>query len=179
MKELTIARPYALALMKIGKENKLDVISELTNLTIAINSSNAFENVLFLGVFTTDERKDVFNAIAKKMKLSNLTINFINFLIEENRISILPLIYKEAIVIDDHERGFMRGTIEGGDDSLSEDTLSKLKNFLETKLGFKTDLVYKKNQDLTAGLKVTVEDLQLDATLDNQLQHFKNSLCGE
>ena len=37
---------------------------------------------------------------------------------------------------------------------------------------------YKKNENITAGFKVTVEDLQLDATVDNQLRHFKSSVLG-
>ena len=35
------------------------------------------------------------------------------------------------------------------------------------------------NNNITAGYKVTVEDLQLDASLDNQLEQFKQSILSE
>jgi F-type H+-transporting ATPase subunit delta len=97
----------------------------------------------------------------------------------EGRISLLPLIFKEVIVIDDHEKGFLRGTIEGNMDSISEDHKNKLLNSLKAHLGGKEPVLeYVKNPAVTAGYKVTVEDLQVDASVDNQLKHFKESILN-
>ena len=180
MKEANIAKVYAKSFIELGKENNISFAEELTKLTETINVSNELENVLFLDVFTNDEKTSVFNAIAEKINLSKITIACIQYLITEKRLGLLPLIYKEIIVIDDHEKGFLRGVIEGATDSITDEYKAKLLNAVKNHLGGKEpSLEYKKNDSITAGYKVTVEDLQLDATVDNQLRHFKGSVLGE
>lgn len=180
MKEANIAKVYAKSFLELGKENNINFAEELTKLTETINASNDLENVLFLDVFTNDEKMSVFNAIAEKLGLNKITIACIEYIINEKRIGLLPLIFKEIIVIDDHEKGFLRGMIEGAGDEISEDYKKKLLEAVKSHLGGKEPVLeYKKSNSITAGYKVTVEDLQLDATVDNQLRHFKGSVLGE
>ncbi|MBD66929.1 MAG: hypothetical protein CME62_17130 [Halobacteriovoraceae bacterium] len=179
MKENNIAKVYAETLTQLGKENNFDVAKELTTLTETINTSNDLENVLFLDVFSNEEKTDVFKAIADKINLSNMLKNAVIYLINEKRISLLPLIYKEVIVADDFEKGFIRGTIEGKDDSISEGDKEKLMAALKSELsGKKPVLDYTKNKNITAGYRVTVGDYQVDATVDNQLKNFRQSVLG-
>lgn len=180
MKEASIAKVYAQSFLSLGKENNVNMADELTKLTETINASNDLENVLFLDVFTNDEKTGVFTAIAEKIGLSKITTAAIKYLIDEKRIGILPLIFKEIIIIDDHEKGFLRGVIEGSADDISDDYKKKLLEAIKAQLGGNEPILeYKKNNNITAGFKVTVEDLQLDATVDNQLRHFKGSVLGE
>ena len=180
MKEQNTARIYAKSFLELGKENNINFAEELTKLTLTINSSNDLENVLFLDVFSDEEKLDVFKAIAEKIKLAPIVTLAVKYLIEEKRIGFLPLIFKEIIVIDDHEKGFLRGVIEGSADSISEDYKNKLMAAIKKELGGKEPLLeYKQNNKVTAGYKVTVEDLQVDASVDNQLKHFKDSVLGQ
>lgn len=179
MREQAVAKVYAKALLELGDESKVAIADELTKLTEVINASNELENVLFLEVFTTDEKQAVFADVAKKLELSSISTETIKFLIDEKRIGILPLIVKEVIVIDDERKGFIKGTIEGNAETIDENTKNKIISFLKTKLGREPKLEYKTNANMTAGFKVTVEDLQLDASLDNQLEQFKNSVLSE
>ena len=179
MKEQAVAKVYAKALLELGDESKISIADELTKLTEVINASNELENVLFLEVFTTEEKQAVFADVANKLSLSSITTETIKFLIDEKRVGILPLIVKEVIVIDDERKGFIKGTIEGNTEVIDEATKNKIVSFLKTKLGREPKLEYKKNANMTAGFKVTVEDLQLDASLDNQLEQFKNSVLSE
>lgn len=179
MKEQNTARVYAKSFLELGKENNISMAEELTKLTETINVSNELENVLFLDVFSVEEKVSVFNAIADKLGLHKVTISAINYLLNEGRISILPLIFKEIIVVDDHEKGFLRGTIEGAADSISDEHKNKLLAALKSQLGGKEPVLdYVKNESVTAGYKVTVEDLQVDASVDNQLKQFKDSVLG-
>jgi len=91
--------------INLGEEAGVDFPKEMTTLTEIINSNNNFENLLFLSIFTTDEKKSVLNDIFGKVTFSPVVKNFIFFLIEEKRIGQLPSIYKEMIVIDDHKKG--------------------------------------------------------------------------
>ena len=179
MKEQTTAKVYAQSFIELGNEANLNVADELTKLTEVINASNDLENVLFLDVFSSEEKKSVLEAIAQKINLAPLVIKFIDYLITEKRVNLLPLITKEVIVYDDHVKGFLRGVIEGSEDSIKDEDIKKLKEIIKTRLGKEPTLTYQKNENVTAGFRVTVEDLQLDASLDSQLESFKQSVLGE
>lgn len=179
MREQAVARVYAKSLLELGDDNKINIADELTKLTEVINKSNELENVLFLELFTLEEKKTVFVEVAKKLSLSPITTETVKFLIDEKRIGILPLIIKEVIVMDDDRRGFMKGTIEGNDAQIDPAFKAKIESFLKNKLGRQPTLNYVQNANLSAGYKVTVEDLQLDASLDNQLEQFKQSILSE
>ena len=43
----------------------------------------------------------------------------------------------------------------------------------------KVEVSYSKNDQITAGYKMTVEDLQLDASLDNQFEILRQNIIGE
>ena len=178
MKEQIIAKAYAQSIVELGTEMKLDLVSELTKLTEAINKSNDLETLLFLEVFTADEKLSVINEVMKRLGLSQVTVNFMQFLIQEQRIGLMPMIFKNVIVIDDHNKGFLRGTIEGSEETIPADVKDKLKKYLQQKLGREAILEYKKSSSVTAGYRVTVEDLQLDASLENQLEKFKDSVLN-
>lgn len=178
MKEKIVAKAYAKAIFELGESANVDVAGELTKITEVINSSNNLENVLFLELFTIEEKNSVLNAVISKMNISKIVTSFLGYLMGEKRISILPLIFKEIIVLDDHKRGFMRGTIEGSEDSIDDATITKVKAHLKSELGLNPELTYVKNSAITAGIRVTVEDYQLDASLDKQLKDFKESIIN-
>ncbi len=179
MKEQAVARVYAKSLLELGDEKNVKIADELTKLTEVINKSNDLENVLFLDLFTMEEKKVVFLEVAKKLALSPITTETVKYLIEEKRIGILPLIFKEIIVMDDERRGFMKGTIEGTEVQVDPAFKAKIESFLKKKFGREPHLDYVQNNKISAGYKVTVEDLQLDASLDNQLEQFKQSILSE
>lgn len=179
MKEQAVARIYAKSLLELGDEKKVAIADELIKLTEVINKSNELENVMFLELFTLEEKKVVFNEVANKLALSPITTETVKYLIDEKRIGILPLIIKEVIVMDDERKGFMKGTIEGTDVQIDAGFKTKIEGFLKNKFGREPHLEYVQNPNISAGYKVTVEDLQLDASLDNQLEQFKNSILSE
>ncbi len=180
MKDSSIAKVYASTFIQLAKENNVDVANEMTSLSEVINSSNDLENVLFLDVFTNEEKIDVFTAIADKLSLSKIIKSAVLYLITEKRINLLPMIYKEVIVFDDAEKGFLKGTIEGAEESIPEEYKAKLITALKKELGsIEPVLAYEVNKDITAGYKITVGDYQVDATVDNQLKSFKDAVLGK
>lgn len=178
MKEQNVSKAYAKAIIELGKEAKVDVAKELTNLSELINKSSDLETLLFLDVFTVEEKLDVINKVMAKVNTSDLVQKFVAFLIGEKRMNLFPLVFKDVIVIDDHEKGFLRGTIEGNDEQVSDEFKAKMMNYLKQNLSINAELQYVKNSNITAGYRVTVEDLQLDASLDNQLEKFKETVLN-
>jgi F-type H+-transporting ATPase subunit delta len=178
MKERIIARAYAKSIVQLGKEMNVEVAKEITTLTEVINANNNLETVLFLDVFTIKEKISVLQDIMNKLNMNVLTQNFVQFMMKEKRVSLFPLIAKEVIVLDDEEKGFMRGTIEGANVDVDPEFQKQMTEYLAKKVNKKTILEYKQNEKITAGYRVTLEDLQLDATLDNQLNKFKQSVLN-
>lgn len=179
MKEKTVSKIYAQSLLQLGNEKNQKIVDEFITLTEVINKANHLENVLFLDVFTQDEKKAVFGDIAKKFGFSQLMTEMVNFLIDEKRIGLLPLIVKELVVLDDELKGFLKGTIEGSEDSLDQSVIKQMTAFLKERLGKEPVLKYIKNESISAGYRVTIEDLQMDASLDYQLEKFKQSVISE
>ncbi len=180
MKDSNIAKVYANTFIELAISENIDVAKELTDLTAVINMSSELENVLFLEVFTDEEKISVFSDVSKKIGLSQTIESAVKYLINEKRIGLLPLIYKEVIVQDDAKKGFLRGIVEGSTDDLSGEYRDKLIAAIKKEVGDVNPILsYEKNENITAGYKVTVGDLQLDATVDNQLKSFKESILGK
>jgi F-type H+-transporting ATPase subunit delta len=178
VKEQAAAKAYAKAIYELSDEANINVAEQLVALNETINKCNDLENVLFLEVFTLEEKTNVMKEVMSGLKTSALLSNFIFFLITEKRMGLFPMIFKNIIVMDDHARGFLRGEIQGFDESIEAEVKEKIKRYLKDKLGKNCELDYIKNENITAGYRVTVEDLQLDASLDNQLDNFKNDVLS-
>lgn len=179
MKEQNIARIYAQSFIELGKQNNVDTAEEMTKLNDVINASNDLENVLFLDVFTNEEKLSVLDAVCEKISLAPIIKAAVDYIVQEKRISLMPLIYKEIIVIDDHEKGFLRGTIQGSNDQISETEKEKLLGSLKKYIGDKKIIVeYKKSEEISAGYKITLDNLQLDASVDGQFENLKNEILN-
>lgn len=144
MKEQKIAKIYADSITAISKENSVDLVSEITKVVELLNSSNQLEKVLFLDAFKVEDKIHIFNTLSEKIGLNKIVTNFVNYLINEKRFGIFHEIYKEIVVRDDREKGFLSGVIEGASETPNEEFKAKLTTYLEKKLGKKINLKYKK-----------------------------------
>jgi len=68
MKEQAVARVYAKSLLELGDDKKVAIADELTKLTEVINKSNDLENILFLELFTLEEKKNRFHRSGEKTR---------------------------------------------------------------------------------------------------------------
>ncbi len=176
MKQLITAKVYAHSLYELGAEMGVDVTGELTKFSELIATSNDLENVFFLDVFSASEKIDVFAQFSSKLNLSLLTVNTVHYLIEEKRLGLLPIIFKEMVVIDDDKKGFIRGVVEGYYKELDQDAIAKIKAYLKAKTHKEPILSYQQSNKISAGYKITAGDLQLDATIDSQLEKLIDNL---
>jgi F-type H+-transporting ATPase subunit delta len=178
MKEQNISKVYAKALIDLAQETGTNIVEEFTQLNELINGSNDFENVLFLDVFTADEKKLVLTEVFNKMGASELLKNSIFFLLQEKRLPVMPFIYKDMVVFEDNQKGFLKGTIEGSLETIDENEKKILSDLIKNKMGKESSLEYKKNNKVSAGFKVTVDDYQIDATFENQISKLKQEILG-
>lgn len=78
-------------------------------------------------------------------------------------------------MIEDASKGFMKVTVEGSQEELDSQAKNAIEKYLQVKLNLKSDISYKKNDQISAGYKVVAGDNLLDATLKTQLNNFKNT----
>lgn len=176
MKQQVVAKVYAKALCSLAQNESWDIVNEFGKIIEVINKSNDLEKVLFFDAFKASDKKAVLEVILDKITTPKTLKAFNLFLIEENRMSLLPSIYKEAVVLDDERKGFIKGTIEGKTESIDPKVEEQIKNYLFSKIGIKPEFSYTANDKLLGGLVVKVGDWQLDATIDNQLNEMKKNL---
>ncbi len=153
-----------------------DFLKELEHFVELLNKSSDLETILFHPLFRLDEKKPILLDVVEKSNYSKLFSEFLVFLLDEKRLGLIPQIYKELIVIEDEEKGFLKGTIEGHEDQIDQDKLLKVVSWLKQKLKISPVLNYEKNPQITAGYKVTVGDFQLDVSLDHQLDEFVKTI---
>ena len=178
MKNETISRSYALALLEISEEESIDVKADLDKIWSLIRESSELESLLFMDVFSVEERKDVLDLIFEKSQLNKLTTNFIYFLIENKRFSLFPSIYTSLTMEKDLADGFITGIVEGSEESPDNEVIEKLKAHIEKELKQIAKLDYKQNDKITTGYKITCGDLQLDATLENQFDRLRKDILA-
>ncbi len=178
MSTVIAPKSYAQAITDLAEKSKIDLVHDFALFNEALNSNEKFEQFLFLDVFTAEEKTAVVKEIATKLSLSKIFTTFLFFLIEEKRVGMLPSIYKDVVVMDDDKKGFMRGVIEGSEQTINEADKNKLIGYLKKKLGKNIELTYQKTENVSAGYKVTVGDLQLDASIDNQFDRLKNEILN-
>lgn len=179
MKDENISRAYAQALYQLGKEKGVDVAKEITDINESIRLCSDLENLIFLEIFTPEEKLNVVNEVMNRLEVSEVVKKFVQFLIQEKRVNLIPLIYKDLVVIDDHEKGFLRGVVEGGDETITEEFKQRIESFLKSELENKNiNLQYSKTNQVTAGYKITVDDLQVDASLESQLNDLKHKVLN-
>ena len=178
MKRQIVAKAYARSVMSLGKEQKIDVAKEMLVLSQLILSNNDLENLLYLDIFTYEEKESILKVLFDRLELSTLSQNFMHVLLAEHRMALFPLIFKELTLMDDHEKGFVRGEIFGRSDKIPEKDSEILNKYIMAQLKRKPVLTYHKSDKVSAGYKVVVEDLELDASIDHQLAMLKNSILG-
>ncbi len=178
MSDIRIINAYAQALYEIGEKNNVDVAAQLTSIQEMINSNNSLETLLFLDVFTIEEKTELMKELVEKMKISSFVKNFIFFLFHERRFGLFPQVYAKVISIDDDKKGFIKGVIESSQESIPGSVKKKFISFLSEKIGKDVKLEEQKNENISAGYRITVGDLQLDASLENQLEQFKTNILN-
>ena len=178
MKNETISRSYALALLEISKETKVDVKADLDKVWALIRESSEFESLLFMDVFSVEERKGVLGLVFEKTQLNKLTVNFIYFLIENKRFNLFPSIYTSLTMEQDLADGFITGVVEGSEENPDNEVIEKLKTHIEKELKQIAKLEYRQNSKITTGYKITCGDLQLDATLENQFDRLRKDILA-
>lgn len=173
MKNSTASKVYAKALYQLGSKERVDTAQQLTLVNEALTVHKQLVSILSTEIFTIKERQEIISLLASKLKLHRLTRQFLLFLLQEKRLHLFFSIWQEIIILDDEEKGQIRGIVQGGEGTIDSPAKKKIQSYLTATLKKKVLLEYKKSK-LSAGFKVTVGDYHIDASLHHQLARFKD-----
>jgi F-type H+-transporting ATPase subunit delta len=114
-------------------------------------------------------------AVAKKLKLSALTTNFLGVLAANRRLAKLPAIISAFKAIAAAQRGEVSATVTSAH-PLSDDQLAALKTKLTAREGRTVMLSASVDSDLLGGLVVTIGSQRIDASIRTRLNSLAQAM---
>ena len=173
IKNTHVAQRYANAL----KECSMDCIDEIReDLKVVLD-----------GIFNNDELKAFFNhpiiSLADKKdtirqtlegKINNITLNFLETLLNENRFGIFNTIYVLYIKETDKVKNRQQVEVICAQEPTDEQK-NKLWDKLNRKLSKETQITYIKDEDIIGGLIIRIEDNVIDLSLKNKFEALRKN----
>ena len=173
----TIARPYAVAAYKLGKETKsLAKWSEM--LGFATQVSKDAQMLAYINdpnVIATN-LQDTFLKVCGD-KLNEQGQNLIKVLVEYNRMTILPAIASAFEALKSQDEGTLDAQIVAASQPTDVEISDLLKR-LEAKFGKKIDANVTIDAALIGGFKIIVGDTVIDSSVKGQLQNLAYTLAA-
>jgi F-type H+-transporting ATPase subunit delta len=166
---ITIARPYAEAAFALARDGTaLSVWSQMLRLASSVVVDPRVAQALDNPALDTGAKESLVLSICGD-KLNPEGRRFIQVLIEADRISVLPEIQAMFESLKDAADGVARATIETAF-PFQGNELAELTSVLEKRFGRKIEATVSVNPALIGGVRVTVGDTVVDATIQEQLR---------
>jgi F-type H+-transporting ATPase subunit delta len=173
----TIARPYAVAAYKLGKEqNALAKWSEMLGFAAAVVNDAQMQAYIQDPKVVSSELQEVFLKVCGD-KLNEFGQNLIKVLVEYDRISVLPAITSAFEALKAQDEGVLDAQIIAA----SKPTDAEIKDLvrrLESKFSKKIEASVSVDAELIGGIKIIVGDTVIDASVKAQLQNLAYTLSA-
>jgi len=173
----TIARPYAVAAYKLGREQKaLGKWSEMLGFAAAV------ANDAQIKAYIQDPKVVSEDLLATFLKVCGDNLNengqnLIKVLVEYGRLSILPEISSAFEALKAQDEGTLDAEIIAAAKISAADTKDLVKR-LEAKFGKKIEATVSVDPEIIGGIKIIVGDTVIDASVKGQLQNLAYTLTA-
>ena len=173
----TIARPYAVAAYKLGKEQKaLAKWSDMLGFaTQVVNDTKMHAYINDPKVVASDLQATFLKVCGNK--LNENAQNLIKVLIEYGRLSVLPAITAAFEELKAQDEGTLDAQIIAATKLSATETKDLVKR-LEEKFGKKVEATVSVDPEIIGGIKIIVGDTVIDASVKNQLQNLAYTLTA-
>ncbi|MEA2060030.1 MAG: ATP synthase F1 subunit delta [Thermodesulfobacteriota bacterium] len=177
MKNLTVSRRYAKALMLIGKEDGMadQYRSELEDLVRLFDDQKEFEKAVVNPLFDKNERRSVLTAVLDRSGLSRVMQSFIVLLFDKGRIGFLRDICEFYNKLADELKGVVHATLISAT-QMSTEAVEMIKEGLAERTGKDVLLDVEQDETLIGGIVTRIGDLVLDGSVKTQLLNMRESL---
>jgi F-type H+-transporting ATPase subunit delta len=176
LKQIREAKRYANALLrKVGIENAPQVIAELDAVNNLMIKSKEFKSLLVSPQFTSDERKNVIREISDKIKLSEETVKFTNYLSELMSVLLLPDIIRIATNLYFEKKKKAKAIVMTPIE-ISKDYENTIKSSLKKVTERDVDIEYVIDPSLLGGILIKVGSTMYDTSIKGQLRLLRDEL---
>ena len=173
----TIARPYAVAAYKLGKEQKaLAKWSEMLGFATAVANNAQMQAYIQDPKVVSSDLQAAFLKVCGE-KLNENAQNLIKVLVEYGRLSILPAITSAFEELKAQDEGVLDAQIIAAA-KISDKEVKDLVKRLETKFGKKITASVTVDPEIICGIKIVVGDTVIDASVKGQLQNLAYALTA-
>ncbi|MCK4762497.1 MAG: ATP synthase F1 subunit delta [Candidatus Aminicenantes bacterium] len=180
MRENSIARRYALGLIKALKDEKeyRKIKAELESFLKLLLSNDEFKAGMETSLFSKQQKLELIESINKEVGFSEKTFNLLLTMTDQNRLAILDL-----IILELEELWFERNNIEKlkvySAVALNEKLEKKLTKKLEKSFGKQILLEKEVDKSLIAGIKIQQGSIFYDFSISGNLRKLKDALLTE
>jgi F-type H+-transporting ATPase subunit delta len=177
---LTVSRKYARAFLQIGrKEGSFEALGrELDQFRALLLENKELRAVLYGFAYPAPTRKGIAQALAQALGLSKITGDFINLLIERERMDHFSEIVKSYQALCDEAANRVRATLVTPAD-LPPDRAEEIKKQLEARTGKEVILSWERDSSLIGGALTRIGNVIYDGSLKTQLSKVRENLYKE
>ncbi len=180
MISLTVSRKYARAFLQIGqKEGNFEALGrDLDRLQALFQENKELRGVLYSFAYPAPTRKKIAAELAKTLGLSKTTGDFLNLLIERERMDHFSEIAKSYQALCDEAANRIRATLVTPAD-LPGDRVEEVRKQLEIRTGKQVLLSLECDPSLIGGALTRIGNLIYDGSLKTQLSKVRENLYKE
>ena len=172
---VTIARPYAEAVFKLAKEkNTLAQWAKMLALLEAVVKDSHVNAYISNPNFSTEQTENLLLGICGE-KLDGLGRNFVQVLVHNDRLALLPEIRELFEALKAEQEGVLEVKINSAF-PLSKKQTGELERRLKSRYRRKIVTQVSVEPGLIGGVKIAVGDHVLDATMRGKLEAMRNAL---
>lgn len=177
MKNYTIAKRYARALLELGKTDGHYVRygQELKQLAASFDQAGDIVKVLVSPVFPKGLCRNMLNKIVKGAGLSSLVANFVYLLMDKGRLADLSDIAEAYNVLSDAEKGVVRAQLTSAT-ALDQKEISAISASLSKYTGQTVKLTLIEDPSIIGGLMAKLGDLTIDGSVRTQINKLSEQL---
>jgi F-type H+-transporting ATPase subunit delta len=177
---LTVAKKYARAFLEIGREvGKFDAWGkELETVADLLKKNKELSAVLFSSIYPPAIRKKITRAVVEPGGLSQTTLDFIDLLIDRERIDHFFEVAKSYEGLCDAVANRVRATLVAAA-AISPEQVGAIKSQLESFTGKEVILSVEEDRSLIGGVMAKVGNVVYDGSLRTQFFKVKENLYKE
>lgn len=172
-----VSKRYAKALFSLGREEGRieEYGKDLSAFADFFQSDPEFARAVSNRIFGLEERKRVLKAVLDRSGLSRSIRNFLNVLLDKNRIGVVGVITEYYGKLMDEAANIARAEVLVPK-PLKSDALNRLKEKLVEMTSKQVRIEVREDPSLIGGIVVKIGDLVLDGSVKTQLRSLKESL---
>lgn len=168
-----VARRYSSALLELIKKDDLPHLeNEIIALQTILSDEPEIEEFLVSPIVENEHKTEIIALLAKEIEATEIIHNFLNVLVEKERIFFISDILKEIIRRIHHKLGIFDFELVTAHE-VNEKTLEKIKYFISKYVDGKVLFQHKIDPHIRGGFFAYNDELAINASVRNNLEAMR------